>query len=170
MKQPPLILTLQLLPETAAFFNERRKRYYPAYANRVAAHLTLFYHLPGDDPRIVESIARATLREAFDVQVTGLQQFSNGVAYTLSSAELEEWHSALQREWKELLIAKDQAPLQPHITIAGKLTAYKTQELYRQLAGMEYPQVIKGIGVEVWRYQKNSWLKEETYPFGGMKN
>ncbi|WP_204248378.1 hypothetical protein [Hymenobacter sp. PAMC 26628] len=43
----PLILTLALDTDSQAYFDELRRQHFPAKINYLAAHVTLFHHLPG---------------------------------------------------------------------------------------------------------------------------
>ena len=45
----PLLVTLALDPAAFAFFDESRRRWFPADRNLVPAHLTLFHRLPGSE-------------------------------------------------------------------------------------------------------------------------
>ena len=162
----PLILTLQLETTAAARFNQLRRTYYPAYANVVDAHLTLFHRLPADECRIVDALTAITGQYTpFTLQVTGLQRYTNGVAYTLASEALQLLHHSLQQQWMPLLTWRDQQPLQPHITIMNKVTAYKAQLLYDQLSGDFIPFEAAATGVQLWRYRKGPWELAETYSF-----
>ena len=61
----PLILTLTLDEATQAYFNDLRRQHFPPNINYLAAHLTLFHHLPGADLGAMSecpSIRPATVR------------------------------------------------------------------------------------------------------------
>jgi hypothetical protein len=46
----PLILTLKMDRESFSRFEGLRQAHFPPHRNFIPAHLTLFHHLPGDDP------------------------------------------------------------------------------------------------------------------------
>jgi 2'-5' RNA ligase len=160
------ILTIQLPAATTDFFNQLRRQYYPAHANKVAAHISLFYRLPADEPRIGAALSAMEAHAPFTLQVTGLQRYANGVAYTLSSAPLQVLHQSLQQEWMSLLKWRDQQPLQPHITIMNQATAWKAQQLHEKLLAEFQPFEIRVRGLQLWRYLKGPWKLVETYSFG----
>lgn len=161
----PLILTLQLEATAAAHFNQLRLAHYPAYANVVEAHLTLFHRLPADEPRMAATLATMAARPPLTLQVNGLQRYTHGVAYTLLSAPLQLLHQLLQQQWAPSLTWRDQQPLHPHITIMNKVTAYKAQRLYERLLADFRPFEIQGAGLQLWRFQKGPWELVETVCF-----
>ncbi|MBS0032291.1 2'-5' RNA ligase family protein [Chitinophaga sp. 22321] len=163
----PLILTLQLEPAAAAHFNQLRRSHYPAYANMVDAHVTLFHRLPADEPRIVDSLSGIGALVSFTLTVNAVQQYTNGVAYTLLSPTLQVFHHSLQQQWLSFLTWRDQQLLRPHITIMNKVTAYKAQQLHQRLTADFVPFEIGATGVQLWRYCKGPWELKETYSFEG---
>ncbi|GAA3929213.1 hypothetical protein GCM10022406_13380 [Hymenobacter algoricola] len=96
----PLILTLALDDAAAAFFNERRQLYFPKERNYLAAHLTLFHHLPGTEQAGITAQLRQYCQacKPLPLQVSGLQFLGQGVAYRLESAALEALHRELQAQ------------------------------------------------------------------------
>src|SRR4051794_5730118 len=56
---PPLIVTAQLDAGAQALLDGLRRAHFPPERNHLAAHLTLFHHLPGAE----EDAVTATLRE-----------------------------------------------------------------------------------------------------------
>lgn len=160
-----MILTLQLDPAATGLFNRLRRLYYPAYANVVDAHLTLFHRLPADEPGVVAALAKIQARAAFTLQVNGLQRYLHGIAYTLTSEPLQVLHQSLQQEWAHWLIWRDQQSLQPHITIMNKVTAWKAQGVYEKLLADFQPFDIQATGLQLWRYEKGPWGLVETFCF-----
>ena len=71
----PLILTLALDADSAAFFEGERRRHFPPERNIIPAHLTLFHHLPGDEEqRITAFLAELCAETApFALSVSGLR-------------------------------------------------------------------------------------------------
>lgn len=159
------ILTLQLDPEATGFFNRLRRQYYPAHANEVAAHLSLFYRLPADEPGIMAALDTMVARPSFTLQVHDVQRYANGIAYTLVSGELQALHTSLQTQWAQWLIPRDRQPLQPHITIMNQVTAFKAQQTHETLKAAFQPFEVTATGVQLWRYLKGPWRLEGTYHF-----
>ncbi|MBO9729643.1 MAG: 2'-5' RNA ligase family protein [Chitinophaga sp.] len=161
----PLILTLQLSPDATGYFNQLRRTWYPAYANVVEAHLTLFHRLPADVYRGRHAFDTIPAPGVFTLEVTGLQRYPHGVACTLFAAPLQAWHQSLQQEWGSQLIWRDQQPLQPHITIMNKVTDWKAQRVYEKLLADFQPPQVQAIGVQWWRFEKGPWTLVDTWPF-----
>ncbi len=95
----PLILTLALDAAAQTYFNALRRRHFPLALNYLAAHLTLFHHLPGTEPAAVAEQLRACCRglHPLPLRVTGLRSLGRGVAFTLENAELPALHRQLSR-------------------------------------------------------------------------
>lgn len=159
------IITLQLQPDAAAFFNQMRRQYYPAHANEVHAHLTLFYRLPADEPQIITSLTTMVAQPSFVLQVNEVKRYTHGIAYTLMSAELQLLHEALQILWEPWLIPRDRQPLRPHVTIMNQVTAFKAQQAHEQLTADFRPFEVTATGIQVWRYLKGPWKLAGEYPF-----
>lgn len=159
------ILTLQLDAAATEFFNRMRQQYYPAHANEVAAHLSLFYRLPADEPGIIASLDTMAAQPSFIMQVNEIQRYANGIAYTLMSDELQALHASLQVQWEQWLIPRDRQPLRPHITIMNQVTAFKAQQAHEALKAVFRPFEVTATGVQLWRYLKGPWKLEGTYHF-----
>lgn len=159
------ILTLQLDPAATGFFNRLRQQYYPAHANEVAAHLSLFYRLPADEPGIMTTLDTMTAQPSFVLQVNELQRYTNGIAYTLMSDQLLALHTLLQTQWEQWLIPRDRQPLRPHITIMNQVTAFKAQQAHETLKATFLPFEVTATGMQLWRYLKGPWKLEGTYGF-----
>ena len=48
MNAAPIIVTALFAPEDQAWFDRQRQAYFPPERNHLAAHLTMFHHLPPD--------------------------------------------------------------------------------------------------------------------------
>lgn len=136
-------ITLMLTPASMAFVEDQRKRWYPGHANRTPAHLTLIYHT---------AIAPETLRSclqisAFQVRITGLTQFKNGVAYVAEGEELMQLQACLIAQCGETLSQKDLEIFAPHITICNQVTAFKAKRIFEQLSGDFSPFTMTATGI-----------------------
>lgn len=165
MKYPPLIVTLRLLPEQQQFFNELRKTHFPAHANYLEAHITLFHHLPSGAPFIHEQLAAFASHPPIRLLINEIRHLGNGVAYSIESEELQQLHQKMQHTFMTWLNTKDQQPIWPHITIQNKATAFKAQQLFEKLSENFIPFEITAIGINTWLYLKGPWKALETFPF-----
>ncbi|MBJ7451959.1 MAG: 2'-5' RNA ligase family protein, partial [Blastococcus sp.] len=70
----PLIVTLLLDDAAQGRFDRLRDQHFPSERNFLAAHVTLFHALPGEQFDAVRGdLAAAAARPAFDVDVTGVR-------------------------------------------------------------------------------------------------
>ncbi|SDF47899.1 2'-5' RNA ligase family protein [Chitinophaga filiformis] len=159
------IITLQMEEAYQAHFNALRQLYFPAHANYLDAHITLFYHLPLGEPAITAALQEVAQKGPLILTVAGIVNFGKGVAYRLVSDELLIMHQQLQHAFDPWLIKQDRQPLRPHITVQNKVTAFKAQHVHEVLSQDFTPFEIKAIGLQTWRYLHGPWKALETYPF-----
>src|SRR3954470_17575585 len=100
MPDAPVILTLSLDDNSQQFFNKMRHQYFPPERNYLDAHLTLFHHLPANEPQIMIDIKLAAKTyTTLPLQVTEIKSIGNGVAYKIECAQLQQLHRYLQQQW-----------------------------------------------------------------------
>ncbi|PSL26324.1 2'-5' RNA ligase family protein [Chitinophaga ginsengisoli] len=159
------IVTLQMEEAYQTHFNALRELYFPAHANYLDAHITLFYHLPLLEPAIAATLQEVVQRGPIRLTVEGIINFGKGVAYRLVSDELQILHQQLQKAFDPWLIKQDRQPLRPHITVQNKVTAFKAQYVHQALLHDFVPFEIMAIGLQTWRYLHGPWKALATYPF-----
>ncbi|GGK68641.1 2'-5' RNA ligase family protein [Rufibacter glacialis] len=158
MEEKPLIVALTLNQEAFDFFTALRTQHFPPDRNYLSAHLTLFHHLPPNQPEILEHLSLICQKQAtIPLQVTGLMRLGQGVAYQVAGEQLQQLHLALQKEWEPFLTPQDRQKLRPHITVQNKVTPAQAQELERQLTATFSPFAITGTGLTVWEYAGGPW-------------
>ncbi|ATL49205.1 phosphoesterase HXTX [Chitinophaga caeni] len=162
----PLILTLEVDPRDMQYFNGLRATHFPAHANYLPAHITLFHHLP-NIPFVHEAIEAASHRDCFDITVLGPRLFANGVLFELVSPVLTGLHIQLQQPLEPYLKRQDRQLLRPHITIQNKVTQFKAQLLYEQLLPGFIPRNLKATGLKTWEYLRGPWRAYKEYAFKG---
>jgi 2'-5' RNA ligase len=160
-----LIVTLEMEAAYQQHFNELRARYFPAHANYLDAHITLFHHLPADEPVITATLAAAAQRGVFKLTVAGIVHFGNGVAYRLQSEELQLLHGSLQHTFEPWLTRQDKQPLRPHITVQNKVTNFKATQLHESLSAHFVPFELSVTGLKTWRYLHGPWKPEQFFAF-----
>lgn len=160
-----LIITLKIDDVSQAFFNEKRKQYYPAYANFVDAHITLFYKLPSDKEIVYDTLKHLCNANEFDMQVIGIKNIENFVAYDIESPTLQHIHATMQTTFTDMLNEKDKEILWPHITLHNKATIYKAFKIHEKLLEDFKPCSITAIGFTCWFYAKKEWVKKEDFLF-----
>ena len=169
-KTAPIIITLEMEAASHEYFNALRKKYFPAYANYLDAHITLFHKLPQRLPRLDSQLESFAKRTAFRIQITGLKHMGSGVAFIIESKDLKQLHKKMQASFKPWLISKDRLKLWPHITIQNKVTAYKSRLLYEELAASFVPFEVMTTGLASWEYLKGPWQLLNEYSFSKESN
>jgi hypothetical protein len=162
-----LIINLKIDDVSQTFFNEKRKQYYPAYANFVDAHVTLFHKLPSDKEIVHETLEQLCKTDIFYMQVVGIKNIENFVAYDIVSHTLQAIHVQMQTAFANMLNEKDKEILWPHITVHNKATEYKAFKTHQKLVENFEPFSITAIGFTTWFYAKKVWVKNADYFFGG---
>ncbi|MCD8739980.1 2'-5' RNA ligase family protein [Mucilaginibacter roseus] len=164
--EKPLILTLKLDDKAQIYFNQLRKKYFPPERNFLDAHLTLFHHLPANEPGINNTIENlAAGQQRLEVIITNMVSIGNGVAFKCDSAELQKLHGNLQRQWQQWLIPQDRQKLWPHITIQNKVNANTAANTLKELSGSFTPFTAQGLGFSLWRYLDGPWQHVRDYLF-----
>jgi hypothetical protein len=161
----PLIITLMIDPASQAFFSAQRQQYFPAHANYLDAHLTLFHKLPSHNRLIDDTLISLGKRPPFEMIVAAPERIGTGVAYAIVSDEVQQLHVQMQQAFTPFLIGKDRQKIWPHITIQNKVTAYKAQVLLKHLSESFEPFSISATGFTTWYYLKGPWQKKAEFFF-----
>ncbi|HEX8505383.1 MAG TPA: 2'-5' RNA ligase family protein [Hymenobacter sp.] len=164
----PLILTLALDEAAHTYFNALRRQHFPPKINYLAAHLTLFHHLPGlAREEVCEQLRDCSrARRPLPLQVTGLRSLGRGVAFTLENDELRALHRQLQHTFAAHLTPQDQQKLQPHVTVQNKVEPAAARQLLAQLQADFTPFEAEGTGLHLWAYRNGPWESVAQFPFG----
>ncbi|HVF81482.1 MAG TPA: 2'-5' RNA ligase family protein [Flavisolibacter sp.] len=164
----PLIVTLALDQESAQFFNALRQRYFPPDRNFLDAHLTLFHHLPSNEPKIKEDLVSwSKEREALPLQITEVKSIGKGVAYKIEAAPLLQLHRIMQKAWEPWLKSQDKQKLWPHVTVQNKVTPAIAKETWATLQTTFKPFTVTGTGFQLWSYEGGPWRFIEAFSFNG---
>ncbi len=165
----PLILTLALDADSQAYFDELRRRHFPPKINYLAAHVTLFHHLPGPDEAALTARLAAICQAqgALPVRVTGVRSLGRGVAFALENAGLRALHRRLQTDFAAHLTPQDQQKLQPHVTVQNKVEPAAARQLLADLQAGFVPFAATGTGLKLWAYRGGPWEPRATLPFAG---
>ena len=164
---PPLILTLTLDAVAQVYFNDLRQRHFPPAINYLAAHLTLFHHLPGAGLAAVRAHlhAVASATTPLPLRVAGLRSLGRGVAFILENDELRALHRRLQADFAPHLTPQDQQKIQPHVTIQNKVDPAAARQLLAELQADFTPFEAVGTGLHLWAYRGGPWESMAEVPF-----
>ena len=163
----PLILTLGMDGDSFARLDALRRAHFPPERNFLPAHLTLFHHLPGDDPASIAAGLREVQagRSRPLLRATGLRFLGKGVAYGFDAPALAEVRAALAARWAAYLTPQDRQPFRPHVTIQNKAAPAEARALLERLeAGFE-PFRMLGESLLLWRYLGGPWQPLGEFPF-----
>ncbi|MPQ98499.1 2'-5' RNA ligase family protein [Modestobacter sp. I12A-02628] len=180
----PLVVTLLLQEEAQARFDRLRAQHFPVRplpgarrerasgggegVFRLAAHVTLFHALPGEQLAAVDAdLAAAADRAPFDVAVTGVRMLGRGVAYDLAAPELTALRDGLAVGWAPWLTRQDAQRLRAHITVQNKVTPARARALHAELTAGFVPERVPARGLGLWRYLGGPWEPVAEHPFTG---
>lgn len=162
----PLIVTIKLDEKSFNYFNALRQRRFPPAINYLAAHLTLFHHLPPNETAIVDDLnewSKAT--SPLQLNVTEVASIGKGVAYKIDCPLLLQLHKQMQRQWQPWLTPQDKQKLWPHITVQNKVSVAEAKETLGLLQDSFRPFVATGLGFQLWSYEDGPWQWIKDYPF-----
>ncbi|MDO7848055.1 2'-5' RNA ligase family protein [Hymenobacter sp. M29] len=165
----PLILTLALDDAAQTYFNDLRRQHFPPKINYLAAHLTLFHHLPGPELAAMSEQLRhlSHAQKPLPLRVAGLRSLGRGVAFTLENDELRALHRRLQTAFAPYLTPQDQQKLQPHVTIQNKVDPAAARQLLAELQAPFAPFEAVGTGLHLWAYRNGPWESLAEFLFQG---
>ena len=162
----PLVVTLLLGEEAQGRFDRLRAAHFPAERNHLAAHVTLFHALPGDElPQVRAVLAQAADRPAFALLVSRVRLLGRGVAYDLESAELTGLWAELRDRFDPWLTPQDRQPGRAHVTVQNKVDPRTARELHAALAASFTPETVPARGLGLWRYLGGPWAAEGEHLF-----
>ncbi|AJP72297.1 2'-5' RNA ligase family protein [Sphingomonas hengshuiensis] len=163
----PLIVTALFGRQDQAWFDAMRREHYPAERNQLAAHLTLFHHLP---PSVAEELKHRLAQEtrglrAPQARITGLISLGRGVAYRIESPELEAIRARLVDAFAGLLTPQDAGRWRPHITVQNKVTPSLAKVVLGALSRDFRPRPVALAGLASWWYRGGPWEAHSRHLF-----
>lgn len=154
----PLILTLLLDPMSQTRFDALRRAHFPPERNHLAAHVTLFHALPGEQEEQVRAdLAEVARRERYRVRVHRVRSLGRGVAYDLRSDVLAVQRAELARRWAPWLTPQDAGKREAHVTVQNKVQPSAARALLAELSAGFAPYDVTAIGLGLWRYLGGPW-------------
>lgn len=155
----PIIVTALFGGADQAWFDARRRAYFPPERNHLAAHLTMFHHLP---PTIADELRHRLTQETRGVaaphaRVTAPFSLGAGVAYRIDSAALAAIRARLAEAFAGLLTPQDQAGWRAHVTVQNKVAPAEAKALLATLAAGFQPRQVAIAGLAAWWYRGGPW-------------
>ena len=169
MVEAPLILSAVLDAPVQQRLDALRTAHFPPERNHLAAHVTLFHHLPGAEEdavaRVVTDLARE--RPTPPVEVAGVRLLGRGVAVALASPELAAIRAGLARDWKPWLTPQDRGKRDLHVTVQNKVTPDAARALHAKLSAGFVPERTRAVALALWRYRGGPWEAVARHAFAG---
>lgn len=167
MQQQPLILTLQLDPQTFTLLNELRKAHFPPERNIVPAHVTLFHALPGAEEELISAqlAALAASTTTLPLAFPALRFLGRGVALEVTSPALLLLRQQLAQGWAAWLSPQDCQPYRPHVTLQNKVSSEQARRLHDELSASWQGLAGHAQGLILWRYLGGPWEQAAGFRF-----
>jgi hypothetical protein len=155
----PIIVTALLGAVDAAWFDGLRRQHFPPERNQLAAHLTMFHHLP---PSLATELKGRLAGEARGTpapraRIAGLISLGEGVAYRIDSDELVAIRARLGDHFTGMLTPQDQAGWRAHVTVQNKVRPDAARALLRTLQADFSPRPVTISGLASWWYRGGPW-------------
>lgn len=164
----PIIVTALFGDADQARFDALRRAHFPPERNHLAAHLTMFHHLPPSlEGELRHRLTIATRGTAPpDARVAGLMSLGRGVAFRIDSPALAEIRADLAAAFGGLLTPQDAAPWRPHVTIQNKVDPAAARALLATLEADFRPHSVRIAGLAAWWYRGGHWEPLSRHKFG----
>lgn len=163
----PLIVSALFAPADQAWLDALRRAHFPPERNQLAAHLTMFHHLPpSSEPELRHRLNAAAQEPAPPAEAAGLINLGRGVAIRIVSPALVALRDELAAAFAGLLTPQDAAGWRPHVTIQNKVMPHAARALLLQLEptfAQARRLAIAGLGV--WRYRGGPWEAVSRHMF-----
>ncbi|HEX7820410.1 MAG TPA: 2'-5' RNA ligase family protein [Sphingobium sp.] len=144
--------------EDFAWVEGLRRAYFPPERNQVAAHITLFHHLPPSVlPELAARIRLLCAGRAPAAMLAGVRLLGRAVAYEIASDELLAMREELADAFTGLLTPQDQARPRLHITVQNKVEATQARALAERLQAEFRPRRLVISGLAAWHYRGGPW-------------
>jgi hypothetical protein len=164
----PIIVAAVFGPADLAWLDGLRRAHFPPERNHIAAHLTLFHHLPPSSLAELGARLRAATRGARrpSVAIGEPMLLGRGVALRVHSDALLRLRADLAEAFDGVLTPQDRAGWRPHVTIQNKVEPAAARALYAALRAdptIARPVVVTGIALHY--YRDGPWEPIAAYRF-----
>ncbi|HEX7855562.1 MAG TPA: 2'-5' RNA ligase family protein [Sphingobium sp.] len=164
----PIIVTAEMAPADQAWADGLRRRHFPPERNQLAAHITLFHHLPPGCLAELQHVLAELAREARPrARVDRLISLGNGVAFHVESPELLAMREEVADRFAPLLMPQDAGRPRLHITVQNKVASAVARATQAELEGGFTPRPLGIRGLAAWHYRGGPWELIRRYGFRG---
>ncbi|MDR6790387.1 hypothetical protein J2Y58_003767 [Sphingomonas sp. BE138] len=164
----PIIVTALFGAADQAFFDAERRAYFPPERNQLAAHLTMFHHLP---PTLAPELRQRLVAEtrgipAPQARLADVMSLGRGVAYRIDSPELVAIRTRLADAFAGLLTPQDAGGWRAHVTVQNKVEPAVAKALLATLRHAFRPRPVAIAGLAAWWYRGGPWELLSRHMFG----
>ncbi|TVV76855.1 2'-5' RNA ligase family protein [Sphingomonas solaris] len=165
----PIIVSALFGPADFAWLDGLRRTHFPPDRNVIAAHLTLFHHLPPTLlPELAGRLKTATSRiPRPEAMIDRVMSLGRGVALGVRSPALLAIRAELADAFTGCLTPQDQAGWRPHVTIQNKVPPAEARALQTALSAGFSPRPLVIAGLAAHHYRGGPWQTIARYPFSG---
>ncbi len=155
----PIIVTALFGRADQAAFDALRRAHFPPERNVLAAHLTLFHHLPPSaGPELRRRLTDATRGVRAPVaRASGLMSLGRGVAVRIESPGLAAIRRDLCEAFAGSLTPQDAGGWRPHVTVQNKVAPSVARLLLQALSRDFAPREVTISGLACWYYRGGPW-------------
>lgn len=163
----PIIVTALFGREDQAWFDALREAHFPPERNHLAAHLTMFHHLPPSAAAEVRQRLKAATHgvSAPDARLAAPFSLGRGVAYRIDSPELAAIRGDIADAFAGLLTPQDQAGWRAHVTVQNKVEPAAAKALLAALSAGFQPRSLRIAGLAAWWYRGGPWEQLSWHMF-----
>lgn len=164
----PIIVTALFGAADQAWFDAQRRAHFPPERNHLAAHLTMFHHLP---PSCAAELRQRLATETRGVRapaarVAGVFSLGRGVAYRIDSDGLAAIRARLAEAFTGLLTPQDSAGWRAHVTVQNKVEPATAKALLAELSRGFAVRPVAIAGLAAWWYRGGPWEPLSRHMFG----
>lgn len=164
----PLIVTAMLGSGDQRRFDALRAAHFPPERNYLAAHLTLFHHLPparlDELLRLLKQLASAPAPAA---RVSEVYALGRGVAFRIEAPGLVDCRDRVAEWFAADLTPQDRTKARLHITVQNKVDPAEARALLAELTRDFQPAPLAITGFAIYYYRGGPWDLVAQIPFRG---
>jgi hypothetical protein len=151
-----------------AWFDDLRRAHFPPERNQLAAHLTMFHHLP---PSAADELKHRLTLESRNVprpeaRLAAPYSLGRGVAYRIDSRALADVRARIAEAFTGLLTPQDQAGWRAHVTVQNKVEPAAAKALLATLLREFEPRPLTIVGLATYWYRGGPWEPLSRHMFG----
>lgn len=162
----PIIVTALFGDADHAFLDGLRSKHFPPERNQLAAHLTMFHHLPPSVERELRTrLGQETKARAPGAELASVMNLGRGVAFRVRSTELETIRGRLTDAFHGTLTPQDAGGWRPHVTIQNKAEPAAAKALLAEISATFAPRPLRIAGLGAFYYRGGPWEPIARYAF-----